>query len=382
MQRGLRNVVLVGDQTAKLDFLCEFLDEACGGTLRKECSIASPMVETVHSERFVDEIAIDKDGNNILILSAGIPSGVKVSADFSETDWIYCPNVHNASLVLFIETFPFTSDTMCVKIELIEEFLMRDFGNQLFQGIQFRVVFFKDKDQHFGDTDRVGIDEALKCAPDNMTRRLEKSHRCMLPVSSLIDFKIYEKPIDLIDIVSCNMKTFKTLTSVSGEKLKRWRDDMEYYHEEYRLEYNDQFADSLRSEEIYNKITKFSAVKGCNDIIKRYVENYRRNRFDKVKKIAVDEYRKCVWDICFWDIDRDITALGSRLDKLCTAVLVFEEQLPCPRSKAAYQEILAGKKIDIKFSERINDLEQEQIPNLVYQYLQEKEEILFGVFKE
>lgn len=391
MKSGFRKVVLVGDKFTKLDFIFEFLNETSKVSLRKKCQDASPIIEVVHSENFVDQIIIDTAGSNILVLSAVFPSGIKFSADLSETDWIHCQNVQGADLILFIEAYPFTSDTLIMRIELIEEFLMAQSeekdkhlqsNNKRLKNIPFRVIFFKDQDQHFGDTDKVDIDEALRCAPDSMIKRLEKSSNCMLSVSSLVDFKIYKDATDLIDIVSCTRKTFKILTSVSTEKFKQWQADVECYCEDYKREYDYQFAASLRFEVIHNRINKFSVVKGSSDIMRQYAKNYLQKCFDEVKKIAVEQYRESVKNICFWDFDKDGAVLSSKLDKLCLDELTFKEHLPCPETQADYQKILTEKKIDIKFSEKVKDLEQNDVPGLVYQYLKKKEEILFGAFGE
>lgn len=382
MKGVFKNVVIVGDRSTKLDFVCEFLNKTSRACLEKLCQDTFTAVEVIHSEDFADTITADRTTNNILVLSAVFPNGIKLSADLSETDWIYCPNAQDADLILFIEAFPFTNDALAAKIELIETYIMNELDNNFFHNVQFRVIFFKNKNQHFGDTDKVGIDEALKYAPGYMIDRLEKSSKCMLPVSTIIDFKVYDNVDDMIELVSWNMKTFKTLTAVSMEKFKQWRADIDYYCENYKQEYDYQFADSLRFEVIHNRINKFTAVKGSNDIMRRYAENYYHKCFIEIKKIALELYRQSVYGICFWDLEKDIAMLDNKLDRLCLSTLNFKEQSPCPKLQAEYQKILTEEKIDIRFSERIQGLEQDDVPKCVYQYLKKKEEILFEVLGE
>lgn len=285
MKKGIRKVVLVGDMPTKVEFISQFLNENLKVSLKELCRDGAPLVEVSHADNFEENIITDKTKTNISVLSVAFPDGILLSVDLSETDWISCKNLQDTELILFVEGFPFATDTLIDRIVLIEKFLMTETRRKSFKSVQFRVVFFKNKNQHFGDTDIVDINKALKYAPDCVTKGIDKNNKCMFPINSLLDFKIYEDVDDCIDVVSCKMKTLKILTAVGEKQLNLWRSELEYYFEDYRQEYDYQFSDALRFETIHNNVNKFAVVKGSNDIMERYAENYFKKCFDEVKKL-------------------------------------------------------------------------------------------------
>lgn len=380
MDTRLRNVFLVGDIPTKLLFLCEFLHENTAVLLKEQCEGFHSIMEMTHSVDCKEKVEIDKKNNTISILSGAFPSGIRMFVDFAENDWTYSKSVQNADLILFVERFPFTTDHLKMRLELIEKYLMNRSCSKTLEHIEFEVVFYHDKNQHFGVTDKIGIDEALKQAPEVLTDTLNKSANCSLPISTLIDFKVYEKVSDVFNIVFSNGRILNTLSTVGRGRFGQWKSLLEYFQEDYKDEYSYQFDSDLRCEMIHNSINKFSVVKNSDDIMKSYTKNYYEKCFGEVKRVAIDQYRQCISQICFWDIEKDVSVLDKILDKLCFKELTFKEQLACPKTQADYQKIITDKKIDIEFSNKVEKLEQIHVPNLVYDYLKKKEEILFKAF--
>ncbi len=133
-------------------------------------------------------------------------------------------------------------------------------------------------EQHFGATDITDIDSALKQAPEKVLEKLNKSFNHIMLLNLFIDFKVYTGTSDLIDCFSYNTSIFQILTAIGEKTFKTWSDNLEYFKDDYNSDYEYEFGIEPDIVEM-KKIFDFSSIKGCNDIMWKYTDNYIITRF-------------------------------------------------------------------------------------------------------
>lgn len=381
MKYSNRNVLVVGELNEKLSFIGEFLGERSKTILREKVRNGSEYITVKNSESFFDRI-IPTD-NGIEIYSALVPFGINLYFDSSEDNWTASP-FSDIGMVLFAEGYPFTTDSLMKNLLDIEEFL--DKRSKKSNNICFRVLFHKERNRRFAAGDLVGIDEALKNAPNEVKRSLverRNDYECSLPLDELVDFVSFSDITDIPKALVSGGKTMKYTAALSRECYRKWLDSRFLVDQEYAIKLME-YTDLTDPELIYNRITKYELVKGSRNIAEQYAINYYNAFAPKLHKLASEFYTEHIFEICFWNMEHDLSILNKRLDDLYSKKIsnVGRISFSCPSSREEYNYMCSTTHLDIHFSSAVNEFVKKSISELIKKHLDEKEAALSVIFED
>lgn len=369
----MKKIALVGETTAKKSFLYGLLNAGNRSTLT--CN-NDTVVEVVRAKDFFSRVE-GKSGETLQMMSVNIPDEIKLFADFHDVPWFMCDNVTSADMILFIEMYPFVTDSLIRRLKNIEKHLSRRINDKRLGTLQYRVVFLKDSELQLGAMEIVDMDQVLEQAPGQIKEKLEKIYD-EFAIEQFVDYVVCRDMKNLPEIFSAGGKSFDMLISIGETTLKRWKSNLEFFYDDYRSYYLQEFDWGNRVEEFHYNVNAFIHVRRRPDIFAAYADNYRGKSFEKVKRFALERYEDYIHEVCFWNIDEDKAELARLLDRICDDNLRFDERLSCPPTQADYQKLLANKKIDVHFADGVKALETEKIPQAIYGHLTKKEELLMG----
>ena len=249
----MRKAVVVGEATAKRNFLCGFSDEGSRNILYSLCK-DNAIAEAVHSDEFFSSVEAEK-GKIVRLNTPRVPNGIRIVADFSDMPWDNCNDALSADMILFLEEYPFTTKSLIHRLEKIVNHLKKKISGKQLNGIQYRVVFLRDSFQKYGATEMVDIEKALSNASDVIKERLDEVSDD-ISVKPLVDYVVCKDMNNTTEIFSIKSNTFIILSSVGDVALKNWHSNLKYFKEDYYL-YSLEFDFGNRAEEFRRQISGF-----------------------------------------------------------------------------------------------------------------------------
>ena len=312
------------------------------------------------------------------IYSPFVPYGVVITMLFSTR------NIDFSCFdeIVYMQPYPFTLDRINSEIEDAEE-LIKDLS-----GYTLKIMLYRDLNQHSGEGDLVGIDQALKEAPDKIKEKLAG-----FSIADAIEYCVYNSPSDLINVIHGGCGNLSVAISVCTDRFRKYSDRIssDYFYSDYGdykdiLEFREfeKYSVLLQTESI-NIITKFRKVKGCNDIIYQYTCNYIDMFQPLILDFLEEVYVDIVGDICFWNLDKDLISLKEGAKKVIKKYLLetSKSKEKCPQYESEYNALIRNKlHLDTLFEEKAISLINEKLMDYLHAYLERKEELLSKPFLE
>lgn len=365
-EKLFRKVLFEGEEHPGINIVCDTLHEGLRAEFRD-----------YHNKRKRNAVLMNCDGsayinfdkNPVEVYSPYIPYGVAIFMDFEENSM----NCQEYDEIIYVQPFPFALDSVNRKLDDIDTVFCNHSGKT------YKIMFYRDRNQHSGEGDLVRIDQALEEAPERIRRKMGNTM-----AAKSMEFCVYRTPLDFVSILhgGCGNLGMSLLSCI--EKFKSFRNKIEDFKGEwgeYRfiLEEYDDLVDEVK----INSLTRFNRVKGCANILEKYVRNYMDEFNGDIMRFVEEAYYESVKDICFWDLDRDIQNLKNGVEKYIEQELrslaVCKEK--CPETEAEYNNLIRVKyKLDTNFEKKVKLLINNGLMNYMYDYLKRKEELLSRSF--
>lgn len=377
MESGFKKVLIKGDEVPKLNIICDVLQEGLRADFRDAHAREKKNVLLFHCD---SNSRIEKS-DSIKVYSSFVPYGVIVYIYFSDKDEYGI--VSNLDEIVYMEPYPFTlGEKIRADLDDISGLLKQNY-NRHFK-VQFKMLFYRDINQKSGAGENIGIDQVLEEAPKRIS---ELSHNNML--LSAIEYCVYKSPKDLINIIHGGFGNLSVVIEACNERFRKYKSaiDPENFFSEYgeyndALEWNEKY-EPLRKPETINRITKFRNVKGSTDVVRTYAQKYITEFQDLLLELIEEVYIRLVRDICFWNLEKDITNLKTGAQKLIKSCLlsISEIKVSCPQHESDYNDKIRNElKLDTLFEEKAIYLVNREMMDYLYKYLLRKEEILSKAF--
>lgn len=369
MHEIYRDVLFVGDEHPVINIICDLLHEGLRAELR---DLLNQQKIDINIHHCTGTAHLEKNTDKLFIYTSRIPAGIKLIYNYNNKNIIS----NDYDDILFIQPYPFTFEGINHELEYIDKRLMNTKLNKI---TSYKVLFYRDINQHTGAGDLIGIDEALSGAEAKLRQRLSRDN-----ISEYIQFMVYRKPVDLIRIFHGGFGSIMASIEICPRYFEKWRrrlDDFRGITGDYAFMLED--YENLLSEMQINQATKFSTVKGSKDIIKSYGLNYINLMKDDLMKFTEEIYTDSVNSICFWDLNSDVENLKKNVMELVKKELVSKEHniIKCPDTEAEYNHSIRNEMhCDTKFTERASFFVNETLMEFIYSYLKKKENLLLNQY--
>lgn len=373
MNNYFKQILFEGDEDPKINIICDVLSEGLRSEFRDRQNRKMTNVVMMHCNSFP---FIDY-GNNTTVYSPFVPYGTEIIVLFNGK----IGKMSSYDEIVYLEPYPFTlGEKIRSELEQAENILKEN------SKIAFKIMFYRNTNQHSGADDLIGIDQALKNAPDQIKKIIFDSE-----IVEAIDYCVYRTPKDLINVVYGGCGDLSVAISTCTERFKEFSERIKpdvFYgpYGDYKdtLEFGCEYKYSvLVQTESINRLTKFNKVKGTNDILNQYVKNYTDAYQELILELIEEVYIKTVGDICFWDLEKDIIKLKEGAKRVISDTLSSssKEKEKCPEFESDYNNYVRNMlKMDTKFAEKAVSLVENEILNYLHSYLVRKEEVLANTF--
>ena len=373
MEKNYKKVLIQGDEVPKVNMICDVLHEGLRVEFRDVHNRDKKNIRLQHC----NTISFIEYNDILDIYSSLIPYGIVIYMFFTESK----VDMKNYDQVVYLEPYPFTLGEK-IRAELDE---VKDYV-KLNSMIQFKIMFYRNVNQKSGVGDIIGIEQALKEAPDYIKANIYDNS-----ILDVVEYCVYRTPKDLIKMVHGGFGNLSVLVAACTERFMQYtaRISSNHFFSEYGdykevLEFKnyDKYACLLDVNEI-NKLTKFVNVKGSDDVVKSYVKNYILKFQDLLMDLLEEVYTDIIRDICFWDLDKDISNLKEGAKKLIQKSLMnfSNTEKKCPQFESDYnEEIRNVLKLDTLFEERVISLVNREMMEYLHEYLIRKEKLLSKTF--
>ncbi len=373
MEKNYKKVLFEGDEVPKVNIICDVLHEGIRAEFRDVHNRCKRNVVLMHC----NSASYFEYKDLLEIYSPLVPYGIAIFMFFTGKN----TNVERYDEIVYMEPYPFTlGEKIRAELDEINNYVKMN------SKLQFKIMFYRNVNQKSGVGDIIGIDQALKEAPDYI-----KSNLSDVSVLKVIEYCVYKAPEDLIDIVHGGCGDLSVAGTVCRERFRKYTTKIksDYFFSEYGdykdvLEFKnyDKYAPLLQAETI-NRVTKFRKVKGSNDVVKQYVLNYTLEFQDLLLDLIEEVYIEIVKDICFWDLEKDIKSLKDGAKKLIEKSLLATSNVKekCPQFESDYNEQIRNTlKLDIQFEEKAISLVNREMMEYLHTYLIRKEKLLSKTF--
>lgn len=377
MNVGTKKVIVIADSDDTLSSLFELLDIK-GNTASNN---KQGYIRVKSAESFQNNINDRQRG--LEMYSNILPFGTELIVDMDATgcsEYLFkkTETFIDAELLLFIEGYPFTTESLLDRLCGIGKFLYDRFDKKIYSSIGFRVVFYNDLKRHYSSSDLDSIDTALKKAPDEMRKRLAAMSE--VPLDRLVDFIVLSDPSEISKALVFRGNAMNYTMTIKADIFKQWRNDIfdTDLHTDYsfsQMEYS-----FLTDHDRIESILKYEKVRGSQNLTKTYAENYYKEFSETIYRLASDFYERCIGEICFWNIDADKKRLKSRIDTIYSSKMTIPGKYSCPISLDEYNKLRSTYKIDIAFSKSVIDFVNNDVFYVVKEHLDDKLRILSGIF--
>lgn len=377
MEGEFKKVLIKGDEVPKVNIICDVLPEGLRARFRDFHIREKKNVLLYHCD-FHSHI---ENEESIKICSVFVPYGVVIYIYFFEKDERKI--ISDMDEIVYMEPYPFTlGEKIRADLDDMSSLLKQNY-NKHFK-IQFKILFYRDIHQKTGAGENIGIDQVLEDAPKRINE-LGKQNRLL----SEIEYCVYRFPKDLINIVHGGFGSLSIVMETCSERFRKYKNaiDPEIFFSEYGeyndvLEWNEKY-ESLRRLEAINRITKFREVEGSNDVVRTYAQKYISAFQDLLLELVEEVYISLIKDVCFWNLDKDISNLKTRAKKLIEGSLlsISEVKVSCPQHESEYNKKIRNElKLDVLFEEKVECLVNREMKEYLYGYLLRKEELLSKTF--
>ncbi len=376
MERQFRKVLIEGDEDSKINIICSTLHEGLRISLKEYYDTHKRDIVLMNCEGVA---YIDFEKGPIEIYSPYMPYGAAVFMNLDDMGIKDKTCYGEYDEIIFIQPFPFAlADAPDKLIDSID-------NNPENVGKKYKIMLYRNVDK-IGAGGLVGIDEAVEQAYGQIKDHLAQNGGQM--IADAVELCEYTEPMDLIKILhgGCGDLRMPSL-KLCEKKLDSFSESLENFKEEWG-EYKYILLDYGRLTDVLeiNRITTFDAVKGCPNIIERYVYNYINKFKNDIMELVEKVYCKTVGDICFWDMDKDIGNLQKGAeDCIRQGLLKLKDgkggNMGCPAAEAEYNNVRNEHKMDVRFCEEAVSLIKDGLMNYMYEYLKRKEGLLSEAFK-
>lgn len=373
MEKNYKKVLIQGDEVPKVNMICDVLHEGLRVEFRDVHNRNKKNIRLQHC----NTVSFIEYNDVLDIYSSLIPYGIVMYMFFTESK----VDMKNYDQVVYLEPYPFTlGEKIRAELDEVKNYV------KLNSMIQFKIMFYRNLNQKSGVGDIIGIEQALKEAPDYIKANIYDNS-----ILDVVEYCVYRTPKDLIKMVHGGFGNLSVLVAACTERFMQYtaRISSNHFFSEYGdykevLEFKnyDKYACLLDVNEI-NKLTKFVNVKGSDDVVKSYVKNYILKFQDLLMDLLEEVYTDIIRGICFWDLDKDISNLKEGAKKLIQKSLMnfSNTEKKCPQFESDYnEEIRNVLKLDTLFEERVISLVNREMMEYLHEYLIRKEKLLSKTF--
>lgn len=368
MEKLFRRVLFEGEEHPKINIICDTLYEGLRAEFRDYHNGHKKNIIILHSS---GNAHIDFGKNPMEVYSPYIPHGIAITMNFENSS----ANYWDYDEIIYMQPYPFTLHNVIHELDDADK-LFRDNP-----GKKYKIMFYRDINQHSSEGDLVGIDQALEEAPMKIRSTLGNT-----TIAKSMEFCIYRTPMDFIHILhgGCGNIGMSLLSCI--ERFKKFRTKLEEFKsEEGDYKFILEGYPELNDETKINNITKYKRVKGCSNIIRKYTRNYADEFHKDITRFIDEVYHEAVKDVCFWDLDKDIESLKKGAEKYIEQELLSSAACKekCPDTEAEYNSLIRVKySLDTKFVKKVRMLIDSGLMNFMYDYLKQKEELLSKPFSD
>lgn len=373
MGKNYKKVLIQGDEVPKVNMICDVLHEGLRVEFRDIHNRDKKNIKLQHC----NTVSFIEYNDVLDIYSSLIPYGIVMYMFFTESK----VDMKNYDQVVYLEPYPFTlGEKIRAELDEVKNYV------KLNSMIQFKIMFYRNLNQKSGVGDIIGIEQALKEAPDYIKANIYDNS-----ILDVVEYCVYRTPKDLIKMLHGGFGNLSVLVAACTERFMQYtaRISSNHFFSEYGdykevLEFknHDKYACLLDVNEI-NKLTKFVNVKGSDDVVKSYVKNYILKFQDLLMDLLEEVYTDIIRGICFWDLDKDISNLKEGAKKLIQKSLMnfSNTEKKCPQFESDYnEEIRNVLKLDTLFEERVISLVNREMMEYLHEYLIRKEKLLSKTF--
>ena len=373
MEKNYKKVLIQGDEVPKVNMICDVLHEGLRVEFRDIHNRDKKNIRLQHC----NTVSFIECNDVLDIYSSLIPYGIVIYMFFTENK----VDMKNYDQVVYLEPYPFTlGEKIRAELDEVKNYV------KLNSMIQFKIMFYRNVNQKSGVGDIIGIEQALKEAPDYIKANIYDNS-----ILDVVEYCVYRTPKDLIKMVHGGFGNLSVLVAACTERFMQYtaRISSNHFFSEYGdykevLEFKnyDKYACLLDVNEI-NKLTKFVNVRGSDDVVKSYVKNYILKFQDLLMDLLEEVYTDIIRGICFWDLDKDISNLKEGAKKLIQKSLMnfSNTEKKCPQFESDYnEEIRNVLKLDTLFEERVISLVNREMMEYLHEYLIRKEKLLSKTF--
>lgn len=373
MEKNYKKVLIQGDEVPKVNMICDVLHEGLRVEFRDVHNRNKKNIRLQHC----NTVSFIEYNDVLDIYSSLIPYGIVMYMFFTESK----VDMKNYDQVVYLEPYPFTlGEKIRAELDEVKNYV------KLNSMIQFKIMFYRNLNQKSGVGDIIGIEQALKEAPDYIKANIYDNS-----ILDVVEYCVYRTPKDLIKMVHGGFGNLSVLVAACTERFMQYtaRISSNHFFSEYGdykevLEFKnyDKYACLLDVNEI-NKLTKFVNVKGSDDVVKSYVKNYILKFQDLLMDLLEEVYTDIIRGICFWDLDKDISNLKEGAKKLIQKSLMnfSNTEKKCPQFESDYnEEIRNVLKLDTLFEERVISLVNREMMEYLHEYFIRKEKLLSKTF--
>lgn len=371
MEKNYKKVLIEGDEVPKVNIICDVLHEGLRAEFRDAHNRDKKSVRLMH----YDATSYIEYNDVLEIHSSLVPYGIVISMFFTENK----VDVNKYDEIVYMEPYPFTlGEKIRAELDEINKYVKMN------SRIHFKIMFYRNVNQKSGVGDIIGIDQALQEAPDRIKANIYDDS-----ILEAIDYCVYKTPKDLIEMVHGGFGNLSLVAVACTERFRQYKSriNSNYFFREYGdykdvLENHDKYAPLLQAESI-DRITKFQRVKGSNDVVRTYVQNYIIEFQDLLTDLIEEVYIEVVKDICFWDLEKDIKNLKEGAKKLIKKSLlsISSAKEKCPQFESDYNERIRNTlNLDTLFKEKAISLVNREMMEYLHTYLIRKEELLSKTF--
>lgn len=367
MSESFQKILILGEEHPKVNIICDLLPPVQKASFRD--LIAQNKIDVIL--RHCDGISrFSKSLDMIEVLSREIPYGVEIKVDYSHSIW----TDKDYDQLLFIQPYPFTTEEKNSELVHLEKYLEM---NKKLKITSCKIVFYHDNNQRSGSGDLDDIQNVLNKAKETLINEYKGSFK-----ENILEYCTYRSTSDWLRIIHSSHKILSAAIELSSKKYSKWCEAIETFDIEYDLEFYTE-PDYLK-EEAFLRVKDFSNVNHSDNVAKKYLDNYKSFYMNKILDFADELYKTFIDEICFWDIELDLSILNKEIHSVIDKTILKNfPKKECPKTKAEYNhEILNKLNLDTKFAQAIITFIKEDLKTILLEYIYNKKEVLSSVFQE
>lgn len=374
-------VLMIGEPAPKINIICDLLSEPDKVRFREYADKGLSTVRLQHCDGISSMKRIDN--STVLINSLFVPFGTEVILPFQGIRW--SESIYDQ--IIFIQPYPFTIADNLEEFSRIPHHI-REKGR--LKIVTYKILFYRDINQHSGSGDMDTIDEALNKASEILDKKIMEERNGKL-ICELIKRRNkkqhyeYCRPHDLTKVFHGRTCALRSASHISRTAYTKWKYGLASFKTDtgqykFTFELEDRYK-ILAEQDYLRYFTGFEKIRGCSNIVKKYTELYCVRNEKVIREFVREVYESMIRPVCFWDLNRDIDSLLKGVQNFVREKLDDGSCIVCPKTEEEYRlNVINETSCDYGFMMAAKNLIEKDLMIYLYDYLQGKDKILSELF--